>query len=120
MPKTTGAPPPEPDATTPTPQAPASAGASSSPDPDAAPTGRLAPGVYEYTAVFETQYVAVPLTARPAIPAVPATDSRPAAPASPATVFDWPDGAPDDDRWTPTAKRPNQWPDNHPADPRGV
>jgi hypothetical protein len=105
-----GAPPSDPEPTTP--DAPAeSAGASPSPDPDVPPTGRLAPGVYEYIAPFATSY-SLPLTAHPADPGLPATDKEPAVPATPATVFEWPDGAPDDNRWAPTRKKPNQVPDN--------
>lgn len=84
----------------PAPDAPAeSAGASPSPGPEAPSAARLGPGVYEYTAPFATVYD-LPLTARPA-------DGD-----TPATVFEWPDGAPDDNRWTPTRKKPNQVPDN--------
>jgi 2-oxoglutarate dehydrogenase E2 component (dihydrolipoamide succinyltransferase) len=106
-----GAPPSEPTAA-PVPEAPAEpAGASSSPEPEAPPTGRLDPGVYEYVAPFATVY-GLPLTARPADPGQPATKDAPAVPPSPATVFDWPDGAPADGRWTPTRKKPNQIADN--------
>lgn len=68
------------------------------------PAGRLAAGVYEFTGAVATQYLEVPLTARPA-----SEDG-------PATVFDWPYSAPDDGRWRPTRKKPNQLPDNAPAD----
>lgn len=98
-----GAPPPAPDTTA---EAPAHSGASPSSD------------AYVYTAPFETIYLAVPLTARPAAPAVAArdaTDTHPAQaaiPARPATVYAWPDGAPDDGRWQPTLLPPNQAADN--------
>lgn len=71
---------------------------------DEVPAGRLAAGVYEFTGAVATQYLEVPLTARPA------TDD------GPATVFDWPFSAPDDGRWKPTRRKPNQLPDNAPAD----
>jgi hypothetical protein len=41
-------------------------------------------------------------------------------PAIPATVFDWSFSAPGDGRWKPSKKKPNQQPDNTPAnDPEG-
>ncbi|MCI3277655.1 hypothetical protein [Streptomyces cylindrosporus] len=90
------------------------------PTPDEAvdpeqPTGLLDPGVYEYTHVSDCVYPHVPLTARAARPERPATDDDPGAPAVAATVFDWAFGAPDDGRWTPTRKKPNQAADNEPA-----
>lgn len=105
----------EPDKTTPTAAA----------EPDEVPEGRLAPGVYEFVGTVPTQYLEVPLTAHPEIPEVPgreATDDEeavPAVPAVPATVFDWPFTAPGDGRWKPSKKKPNQQPDNAPADPEG-
>ena len=69
------------------------------------PPGRQPAGVYEFTGPIPTLYLEVPLTARPA-------DED-----NPATVFDWPFSAPDDGRWQPTKKKPNQLPDNAPADP---
>jgi hypothetical protein len=83
------------------------------------PPGRLPAGTYEYTGSLPTQYLEVPLTARPQDPGRPATDDEPAVPATPATVFDWPFSAPDDGRWKPTKKKPNQQPDNAPAIPEG-
>lgn len=116
------APPPSPDLTK-TAEAPAQLGASSSPDsavvPDQPATGLLDPGVYEYTAPYSTVYP-VPLTAHPLIPAVAATDGTAGGPEVPATVFDWFEGCPNDGRWTPSRKKPNQQPDNHPADTQGV
>ncbi|MCX5209817.1 hypothetical protein OG689_11025 [Kitasatospora sp. NBC_00240] len=85
------------------------------------PTADVAPeppAAFEYIAPFATVYLAVPLTARPAQPGLPATDEDPGTAATPATVFAWPDGAPDDGRWTATRKKPNQQPDNMPAEPR--
>lgn len=87
------------------------------PDPDPAPAkpttaapeqtpgavpipGLLPAGIYEFTGPYATQYLHVPLTARPA-----GVDG-------PATVFDWPFGAPDDGRWQLTRKKPNQVADN--------
>ncbi len=87
------------------------------------PAGRLPAGVYEFTGPIPTQYLEVPLTARPADPGSPgrpATDDGPEVPEvppSPATVFDWPFSAPDDGRWMPTKRKPNQLPDNAPANP---
>jgi hypothetical protein len=69
------------------------------------PPGRQPEGAYEFTGPIPTQYLEVPLTARPA-------DAD-----NPATVFDWPFSAPDDGRWQPTKKKPNQLPDNAPANP---
>lgn len=107
MPASKGAPP---DTTTTAPEASAeSVGASPSPAPtEAAPQPKG--GVFEYTAPFTTVY-GLPLTAHPLVPAVPATDEDPGSPEVPATVFDWPDGPPDD-RWTPTRRKPNQARDN--------
>lgn len=87
------------------------------PEPDKAaadevPEGRLPAGVYEFVGTIPTQYLDVPLTARPADPGQDATDDTPAVPATPATVFDWPFSAPDDGRWKPSKKKPNQVADN--------
>lgn len=82
-----GAPPPE-QTTDTTAEAPTHVGASD------------VPAAFEYTAGFATVYVAVPLTARPA-------DGQ-----RPATVYAWPDGPPQDGRWAPTTKTPNQAADN--------
>lgn len=87
--------------------------------PDETPEGRLPAGVYEFTGTLPTQYLDVPLTARPEDPGRDAADDEPAVPASPATVFDWPFSAPGDGRWKPSKKKPNQLPDNAPADPEG-
>jgi len=87
--------------------------------PDDIPKGRQAAGVYEFTGPLATQYLEVPLTARPENPGRDATDDEPAIPATAATVFDWPFSAPDDGRWKPTKKKPNQLPDNAPANPEG-
>jgi len=87
--------------------------------PDDVPKGRLAAGVYEFTGPLATQYLEVPLTARPEDPGRDATDDELAIPATAATVFDWPFSAPDDGRWKPTKKKPNQLPDNAPANPEG-
>lgn len=113
MPASKGAPPTDPPAPpAEEPAAPAPKPAAPAPAPvekeTAAPEtlpGRLAPGPAEYIAPVESVYLSVPLTARPA------TDERPA------TVFDWPEGAPDDGRWKPTKATPNQLPDNAPAEP---
>lgn len=86
---------------------------------DDVPEGRLPAGVYEFTGTLPTQYLEVPLTARPEDPGRDATDDEPAVPATPATVFDWPFSAPGDGRWKPSKKKPNQLPDNAPADPEG-
>lgn len=117
MPASKDAPPPSDTTTT---EAPASSGASPTPEPPAAtpstggkpPTGRLDPGVYEYTAPFTTVY-GVPLTAHPPIPGEDGT------PDQPATVFDWFEGAPDDGRWATTRKKPNQTADNMPPESKG-
>jgi hypothetical protein len=104
------APSPEPD---PTPAADTTPTPAPAPTPEVAPessksgTGRLPAGTYQFTGPVPTQYLEVPLTAHPA------TDGRPA------TVFDWPFGAPDDSRWEPTKKKPNQAADNAPANPEG-
>jgi hypothetical protein len=93
--------------------------------PNEVPEGRLPAGVYEFTGALATQYLEVPLTARPETlgqDAIAATDDAPAVPAvpaTPATVFDWPFSAPDDGRWKPSKKKPNSLPDNAPADPEG-
>lgn len=87
--------------------------------PDEVPAGRLPAGVYEFVGTLPTQYLEVPLTARPETPGQDATDDQPAVPATPATVFDWPFSAPGDGRWKPSKKKPNQQPDNTPADPEG-
>ncbi|MBM9509992.1 hypothetical protein [Actinacidiphila acididurans] len=100
--------------------------AATAPKPDAVavdevPPGRLAAGTYEYVWPIPTQYLDVPLTARPVDPgqpAVPADGDKPETPAippTPATVFDWPFGAPNDGRWQPTRKKPNQVADNDAA-----
>lgn len=64
-----------------------------------APTGPP-PGVYEYTHFADCVYPHVPLSCRAATDGVEAT------------VFDWPSGVPDDGRWAPTTKKPNQVADN--------
>jgi len=87
--------------------------------PDDVPEGRLPAGTYEFVGTLPTQYLEVPLTARSETPGQDATDDQPAVPASPATVFDWPFSAPGDGRWKPSKKKPNQQPDNTPADPEG-
>lgn len=81
------------------------------------PAGRLPAGVYEFTGPIATQYLEVPLTARPADPGRQAEGDDPGVPATPATVFDWPFSAPGDGRWQPTKRKPNQLPDNAPANP---
>lgn len=86
---------------------------------DEVPEGRLPAGVYEFVGTLPTQYLEVPLTARPENPGQDATDAEPAVPATAATVFDWPVSAPGDGRWKPSKKKPNQQPDNAPADPEG-
>lgn len=93
--------PPDPD---PAPDKPTTAAPEQTPGAVLVP-GLLPAGIYEFTGPYATQYLHVPLTARPA-----GTDG-------PATVFDWPFGAPDDGRWQPTRKKPNQLPDNAPAAP---
>lgn len=97
------------DADTPAPAATEPAKAA---EPDEVPEGRLPAGVYEFTGTLPTQYLDVPLTARPETPGRDATDDEPAIPATPATVFDWPFSAPDDGRWKPSKKKPNQVADN--------
>ena len=89
------------------------------PEPEAAevPDGRLPGGVYEFVGTLPTQYLEVPLTAYPADPGRPAKGDDPGVPATPATVFDWPFTAPGDGRWQSSKKKPNQLPDNAPADP---
>lgn len=71
------------------------------------PADRLPAGTYQYVGALPTQYLDVPLTARPA------DGDRPA------TVFAWPLGAPADGRWAPTKKKPNQVADNALAAPEG-
>ncbi|MGR3875809.1 hypothetical protein ACUXZZ_45570 (plasmid) [Streptomyces graminifolii] len=66
---------------------------------DAAPVGPP-PGVYEYRHFADCTYPHVPLSCRAA---TESTD---------ATVYDWPFGPPDDGRWAPTTKTPNQVADN--------
>lgn len=83
---------------------------------DEVPGGRLPAGVYEFVGTIPTQYLEVPLTARPEDPGRDATGDEAAVPATPATVFDWPFHAPGDGRWKPSKKKPNQQPDNAPAD----
>lgn len=58
------------------------------------------PGAYEYSHYADSVYSHVPLTARAAT-----ADTA-------ATVFAWPFGPPDDGRWRPTTKKPNQAADN--------
>jgi hypothetical protein len=108
---------PEPDATPAPAKTTDTAPAPSEPELEAVPAGRLAAGVYEFTGPIATQYLEVPLTARPADPGRPAADDEPAIAATPATVFDWQFSAPGDGRWAPTKKKPNQQPDNAPALP---
>lgn len=86
---------------------------------DEVPEGRLPAGVYEFTGTLPTQYLEVPLTAHPETPGRDADGDEPSAPATPATVFDWPHSAPGDGRWKSSKKKPNQQPDNAPADPEG-
>lgn len=74
--------------------------AADEPGADAVPAGRLPAGVYEFTGPIATQYLDVPLTARPA-------ESG-----SAVTVFEWPFGAPADGRWAPTKKKSNRVADN--------
>jgi hypothetical protein len=101
---------PEPD---PTP-APITSAAPVAAEPGAGPVpdGRLPAGVYQFTGSIATQYLDVPVTARPADPGRPADGDDPGAPPTPATVFDWPFSAPADGRWEPTKKKPNQVADN--------
>ncbi|MEU6347237.1 hypothetical protein ABZ883_40595 [Streptomyces sp. NPDC046977] len=91
--------------------------AAPAPVPDAPAPAPDAPeqqpgGVYEYVHGIGCVYPHVPLTCHAHQPAVPATDSTPEIPERAATVFDWPDGPPDDGRWARTRKRPNQAADN--------
>jgi hypothetical protein len=102
---------PEPD---PTP-APTAAPVADEPGAVPVPDGRQPAGVYQFTGSIATQYLEVPVTARPADPGRPADGDDPGVPATPATVFDWPFGAPADGRWEPTKRKPNQLPDNAPA-----
>lgn len=81
----------------------ATAAAPEKPAAEEVPPGRQPAGTYEFTGPIPTLYLEVPLTARPA------SDDEPA------TVFNWPFTAPDDGRWQPTKKKPNQLPDNAPA-----
>lgn len=104
------------EATTPEPATPEPAPAA---DPVEVPEGRLPAGTYEFVGTLPTQYLDVPITARPEDPGRDATDDEPAVPATPATIFDWPFSAPGDGRWKPSKKKPNQQPDNTPADPEG-
>jgi hypothetical protein len=94
-------PPPKPD---PTPATTTTQAAPAPTEPGAVdvPAGRLPAGTYQFTGSLPTQYLEVPITARPA-------DET-----GPATVFDWPFGAPDDGRWEPTKKKSNQVADNAP------
>lgn len=85
------------------------------PAADDVPPGRQPAGVYEFTGPIATHYLEVPLTAHPADPGRPAEDGEPEVSATPATVFNWPFTAPDDGRWQPSKKKPNQLPDNAPA-----
>jgi hypothetical protein len=71
--------------------------------PDPADTTGPPPGVYAYSYFADCVYPHVPLSARAATADAPAT------------IFDWPFGPPDDGRWTPTSKSPNQAADNAPA-----
>ena len=96
---------------------PAAKGAPEGVTPDEKPAADPAPvedpmEVAEYIAGFDTVYLAVPLTAHPARPAIPGGDTTEPVPAQPATVYAWPDGMPQDGRWQPTRKQPNQAPDN--------
>jgi hypothetical protein len=97
------APSPEPDPTPATDTTPAPTPA---PEPARAsgekdtPPGRLPAGTYQFTGTLPTQSLEVPLTA------YPEDDTRPA------TVFAWPFSAPDDGRWEPSKKKPNQVADN--------
>jgi hypothetical protein len=95
---------PKPDPT-PAPQTTETAAAPDKPVAEEVPPGRLRAGAYEFTGPIPTLYLEVPLTAHPA----EGDDS--------ATVFDWPFSAPDDGRWQPSKKKPNQLPDNAPANP---
>jgi len=106
--------PPEPDPTPAAKPATETAPAPVEPGAVAVPAGRQPPGAYEFTGPIATQYLEVPLTARPADPGTPATDYEPGRPPTPATVFDWPFSAPDDGRWQPTKRKPNQVADNAP------
>lgn len=91
--------PPKPD---PTPAATTTQAAPAPTEPGAVdvPAGRLPAGVYAFTGSIATQYLEVPITARPA-------DET-----TPATIADWPFGAPADGRWEPSKKKPNQVADN--------
>lgn len=94
----------KPDSTpAPKPATETAAAAPEKPAADEVPPGRQPAGTYEFTGPISTLYLEVPLTARPA------SDD------DPATVFDWPFTAPDDGRWQPSKKKPNQLPDNAPA-----
>jgi hypothetical protein len=70
---------------------------------EAPPPAGPEPGVYEYTHFADCVYPHVPLSCRVAT----ATTE--------ATVFDWPFGPPNDGRWAPTTKTPNQVADNDTA-----
>lgn len=87
------------------------------PAADDVPPGRQPAGVYEFTGPIATHYLEVPLTAYPANLGRPAEGDESEVPATPATVFNWPFSAPGDGRWQPSKKKPNQLPDNAPADP---
>jgi hypothetical protein len=83
------------------------------------PQGRLPAGAYEFVGPLPTQYLEVPLTARPETTRPGRHRRRACRPRPPATVFDWPFSAPGDGRWKPSKKKPNQQPDNAPANPEG-
>lgn len=100
---------PEPDATPATAKPTDTAPAPTAPE---APEGRLPGGVYEFTYPIATQYLDVPLTARPADPGRAAEGDDPGVRPTPATVFHWQVSAPDDGRWQPTKRKPNQVADN--------
>lgn len=102
---------------TPAKTTPEPAAVADKPKADEVPPGRLPAGVYEFTGPIATHYLDVPLTAYPADEGRPADGDDPGVPASPATVFEWPFSAPDDGRWQPSKKKPNQLPDNAPANP---
>lgn len=113
MPVAKGAPPSDPTPAASTGAPAETAGASPVPGADPQVEVEAVGGVYAYTAPFSTVYH-LPLTAHPLIPAVEATEDAEAVPEVPATVFEWPDGPPDD-RWAKTRKKPNQNRDNDPA-----
>ncbi|MEW2164424.1 hypothetical protein AB0912_15730 [Streptomyces sp. NPDC007084] len=76
------------------------------------PSDQLPPGVYEYVYGIGCVYPHVPLTCHAYHPAVDETETSPAIPEQPATIFEWPDGPPDDGRWAKTRRKPNQAADN--------